>query len=115
MKRYAGIAQDRALAASSAGGRGIEPAPRSTIGTVRSHLRPRLLEAGLISAADFNCGLADGLAGAKWRLTEANLLDPVRSAENLSYMLGYKAGELERRSGGDARELAGGQGGNDAD
>lgn len=82
--------------------------PGERLNMARSLLRPRLLDAGLVDAASFNAGHADGLAGRKWQITEAHLKDPARQVENLSYMLGYKAGELARRGGADPRGLAGG-------
>lgn len=93
--------------------------PVERLNMARSLLRPRLLDAGLVSAAHFNAGHADGLAGRKWALTEADLKNPAREVDNLSYMLGFKAGELARRGGADLRGLAGGAseraGGGDAD
>lgn len=74
--------------------------PSERLNMARSLYRPRLLDAGLIDAAAFNRGYADGLAGRKWALTEADLHDRTRAAETMSYMLGFKAGELARNRGG---------------
>lgn len=80
--------------------------PSERLNMARSLVRPRLLEAGLVDAAAFNRGHADGLASRKWALTETDLLT-AGDVANLSYMLGFRAGELERRSGVNATELAG--------
>lgn len=90
-----------------AGERRRRSLPSERLSFARSALRPRLLDAGLVDAGEFRRGEADALAGRKWALTEADILDRERVTETMSYMLGYKAGELERRSGGGARELAG--------
>jgi hypothetical protein len=84
--------------------------PSERLNMARSLMRPRLLDAGLVSAADFNDGYAHGLTGEKWQLTETELLDPGRQVSSLSYMLGFRAGELERRGGAsNATGLAGRQ------
>lgn len=80
----------------------------------RSALRPSpaqlFAEAGLVvDPTEFAAGRADGLAGLKWRLTEADFLDRDARRAALSYMLGYKAGELARRGGADSRGLACGE------
>lgn len=79
--------------------------PSERLNMARSLLRPGVFEAGLIVAADFHAGHADGLAGESCRLTPADILAGTR--DYVSYMLGIRAGELERSGATEGPELAG--------
>lgn len=45
-------------------------------------------------------GRDDALGGLSWRLTPEDLLERAGALDVVSYMLGYRAGELERHKGG---------------
>lgn len=78
----AGLAQVRAPGSSRLGGAGIEPCPRSPLSVDR--------EAWI-------AGACDAIAGKPWRLTPAEILASAGELGPLSYMLGYRAGELQLR------------------
>ena len=69
--------------------------PSDRLNMARSLLTPRLLAEGHVDEKMFNEGCADALAGKPWRLTPADLL--AAGVGPLSYMLGYRAGQLEDR------------------
>lgn len=81
----AGIAQDRAPAPSRAGGEVSNPLPRST-------------------ASDrdaWELGRDDAVAARPWRVTPDEILARTFGGDRdvLSYLVGYRAGELDRLNG----------------
>lgn len=87
MNIFAGIAQDRATAASPVVGRGIESAPRSN-----AYLQ---LFAGLwkLDPETFAAGYRDGIAGVS-RLTREDVLGG--NVDVLAYTAGFRAGLRDR-------------------
>lgn len=82
----AGIAQDRAPASTHAGGEVSNPLPRSTV-------HDRL---------SWELGRGDGAAGRPWRVGPDEILARTFDGDRdvLSYLVGYRAGELDRARGG---------------
>lgn len=78
----AGLAQARAPGTSRPGGAGIESCPRSPLSVDRDA---------------WIAGACDAVAGKPWRLTPGEVLERAAELGPLSYMLGYRAGELQRK------------------
>lgn len=84
MNSFAGIAQQRVPAASPAGDAVSNP-----------HPAPSFLD-----VAEWRRGHADGFAGLRFQLTEADLRERAGSLALISYMRGHRAGEIDRTKGG---------------
>jgi hypothetical protein len=54
----------------------------------------------LSQRVDWPIGFDDAMAGRRYRLTPADLLERAGAPDIQAYMLGYRAGELERAKGG---------------
>lgn len=83
MNGFAGVAQVRAPGTSPPGGAVSNPNPA-----------PRFVD-----SAQWLLGRDDAIGRLPWRLTPEDLQERAGTLEIISYMLGYRAGELERAKG----------------